>query len=491
VAQEVVLRQRWALGAAIGDPSGFGRVFEAEAEDGTAGVVKFIPKQPGADRELLFEELSGVPNVVPILETGETTDAWLIAMPKADSSLRAVLRQAGGAMPESDVVPVLIDIARALAALDGRVVHRDLKPENVLRLNGSWCLADFGIARYAQASTAPDTWKFAWSPPYNAPERWRNESATSASDVYSLGVMAHEMLAGQRPFPGPGVDDLRDQHLHRDAPDLAGVSPSLASLVAECLFKSPGSRAAPANLLTRLERSLAAPSAAAARLQAANAAIRVAQARDDAVASAATTEKERRAALLADATRVLEHLGAGLQKAILDNAPAAARDPRSRSLGWALGLGTASIRMEPARPTPASPWGQFAPAFDVIANSEVGISIPEDRYDFNGREHSLWYCDAQQDGVYRWYEIAFMVAAMIPRTTKTLPFAFDPSENAGKALWRGMAEWQLARPFVPVDQGDEDAFIERWLEWFALAAEGNLRRPSSMPEGHGEGSFRR
>lgn len=243
--------------------------------------------------------------------------------------------------------------------------------------------------------------------------------------------------------------------------------------------------------LGRLERSLASPSAAAARLQAANAAIRVAQAREDAVASAATTEKERRAALLADATRVLEQVGAGLQKAILDNAPAAARDPRSRSLGWALRLGSASICMEPAKPTPANPWGHFPPAFDVIAYSEVAIAIPEDRYEFNGREHSLWYCDAQQEGVYRWYETAFMIAALMPRSTKTLPFAFDPSENAGKALWRGMAEWQLARPFVPVDQGDEKAFIERWLEWFALAAEGNLRRPSSMPEGQGEGSFRR
>jgi serine/threonine-protein kinase len=196
VGQDIFLGQRWTLGAAIGDQSGFGKVFKATAADGTTGVVKFIPKQPGADRELLFEELSGVPNVVPILETGETADAWLIAMPRADASLREVLRQAGGPMPEKEVVPILVDVARALAALDGRVVHRELKPENVLRLKGDWCLADFGIARYAQASTAPDTWKFAWTAPYNAPERWRDERATSASDVYSLGVMAYEMLAG-------------------------------------------------------------------------------------------------------------------------------------------------------------------------------------------------------------------------------------------------------------------------------------------------------
>jgi serine/threonine-protein kinase len=54
-----------------------------------------------------------------------------------------------------------------------------------------------------------------------------------------------------------------------------------------------------------------------------------------------------------------------------------------------------------------------------------------------------------------------------------------------------IAEWQVARPFVPIDQGDEDGFIERWLDWFALAAEGRLSRPSDMPEGRPENTFRR
>jgi len=53
-----------------------------------------------------------------------------------------------------------------------------------------WCLADFGIARYAEATTAPDTLKFAMSPAYAAPERWLHETATSATDGYALGVMA-------------------------------------------------------------------------------------------------------------------------------------------------------------------------------------------------------------------------------------------------------------------------------------------------------------
>ena len=54
MGDEIQLRRRWALGARIGDPSGFGQVFEAIADDGTVGVVKLVPKEPGAELELLF-----------------------------------------------------------------------------------------------------------------------------------------------------------------------------------------------------------------------------------------------------------------------------------------------------------------------------------------------------------------------------------------------------------------------------------------------------
>jgi len=80
-----------------------------------------IAKRRGASRELLFEELAGVPNVVPIIDSGETTGAWVIAMPRADRSLRAELEGAGGRLAVDAALSVLIDIASALEALDGRV----------------------------------------------------------------------------------------------------------------------------------------------------------------------------------------------------------------------------------------------------------------------------------------------------------------------------------------------------------------------------------
>lgn len=484
-------KKTWELGGQIGDPSGFGQVFEATADDGDVGVVKLVPKEPGAERELLFEELSGVPNVVPIIDTGETADAWVLAMPRAERSLRGEINDHGGKLTVDEALPILIDIATALVALDGKVVHRDLKPENVLHLGAHWCLADFGIARYAEASTAPDTKKFAWSPPWAAPERWSFQRATSAADVYALGAMAFELLMGARPFTGPAADDYREQHLHETPADVTGVPAAIASLIAECLFKPPEARPNPKNLLARLERAITPSSPAAARLQEAQQKIAAAQAKELASASVAMTEKERRAALFDVADQSLKAISAELRQAVVDNAPAATPDPRSPADDWALKLGDASLGIDPAKLVSMGNFGAWQPPFDVIAFSAVGINIPPDRFEYHGRSHSLWYGDIQEKGVYRWFETAFRVGAFIPRRTAQVPAAMEPNENSGKAVSTGINEWSLARPFVPIDQGEEAAFIERWLDWLAQAAAGELRMPNSLPEIQPDGSFRR
>lgn len=491
MARKVRLRQEWTLGRRIGDPSGFGQVFAATAADGTDGAVKLIPKHRGANRELLFEELAGVPNVVPIIDSGETASAWVIAMPRADRSLRAELEEAGGKLATDVALSVLVDVAIALEALDGRVVHRDLKPENVLLLSGAWCLADFGIARYAEKSTAPETWKAAWSWPYAAPERWQLERATSAADVYALGVIAFELFMGALPFPGPDFDDFRDQHLVQSAPAVVGAPAGVVSLVAECLLKAPKARPTPANVRVRLGRTLTPASAGASRLQAANAAIQAVEAQEEARMSAAASEALRRDAIFKTASLTLSDVSARMRQAIADNAPAAKPETGSFADEWALRLGPAVIGMDPAIQTRVDPWGTWAPSFDVIAHAAIGITIPQDQSGFRGRVHSLWFCDAVSAGVYRWFETGFMVSPLLPRTTEYFPVAFEPSENAGKALANAMTEWQVAWPFTPVDQGEEPQFIERWLEWFGAAATAELRRPSSQPESDPHGSWRR
>jgi serine/threonine protein kinase len=250
----VALNSAWTVGDRR-DGGGFSQVYEVSSDTSAAAVAKFVPQVAGADRELLFVEHGDARNVVPVLDSGEFQGHWVLVMPRADKSLRRHLVDSGGSLDLAESLSVLTDIIEALFDLDGKVVHRDLKPENVLRLGGRWCLTDF-----AQ--------KFAFTPSYGAPEQWRFDRTTGATDVYAFGVIGHELLTGQRPFGGPGIDEYREQHLHTDPPRLSGVGAVVAALVEECLNKAPNARPSAANVLARLAKVQAPPtSSGLTRLQ--------------------------------------------------------------------------------------------------------------------------------------------------------------------------------------------------------------------------------
>ena len=489
MAEVVHLSQEWYIGEQLRQ-GGFGRVYLAQAGDGEAAVIKLVPKTPGADREILFEDLDGVPNVVPVLDRGEWKNFWVLVMPKADKSLRDYLTENVEHLSIDDTVQVLSDVTQALAAMEGRIVHRDIKPDNILLLGERWCLADFGISRYAEATTAPDTRKFAMTPPYAAPEQWRGDRATIATDVYAIGVVAYELLAGQLPFVGPKMHDYRRQHLEETPESISGIPPKLQSLIDECLYKGPEARPRPQNLLARLQESVRAASEAASRLQHANAIVVQQRAEAARQESVAKSEAERRHELCEAADRSLARVVSLLNDQVLSNAPASKRSGPTPQWSWS--LNEANLSVAPSRMAEQRlETDTYGPPFEVVAYSGITLQIKPDQHGFEGRSHSLWYCDAQKDGVFRWYETAFMIMPLIPKRGRLDPFALGPGQDAYVALDPVMGEYQVAWPFAPIDQGDESDFIERWLGWFAEAAQGLLRHPSRMPERDPNGTWRR
>jgi len=475
----------WTPGDEIGE-GGFGHVFRARAGDGSEGALKFVPKTRGADRELLFESVTGIPNVIPILETAETTDFLVLLMPLAEESLRQHLRDHPGPMPLDDAIRVLMDIADALRGLDAAatpVVHRDIKPENVLLYNGHWCLCDFGIARYAEASTSADTRKFMMTREYAAPEQWREERATPATDIYGLGVLAFELVEGQRPFLGPSVSEYREQHLHQAPPALMSCPASLSSLITECLFKPSQARPTAANVAARLQMSVRPSSPAAQKLQAMNRDVVSALATEVAAESAARTEAARRQGLLDVASATFQSLVGLVHDAIAENAPAA-----TIGLGVHLHakLGDGELYLEGPKACRAGALAlpRFASTIDVICYSRITIAQARGKHGHRGRSHSLWYCDAQEQGVYRWYELAFM-PSLSTGSFAVIPFDCDPSTAVAFAFGMGGGEFQLAWQPIAVDQGAEAQFVDRWIGWLADASANALELPRYLPEQSG------
>src|SRR5260370_15996773 len=109
---------------------------------------------------------------------------------------------AGGPLAPEQVRLMALQVLAALdAAHRAGIVHRDIKPANILlAADGTWKLGDFGIAKAAESVDLTRTGMLLGTPAYLAPERIDGHRATASSDIYSLGVVMYEALAGRRPF---------------------------------------------------------------------------------------------------------------------------------------------------------------------------------------------------------------------------------------------------------------------------------------------------
>ena len=184
-------------------------------------------------------------NIATVFDYGEDDGlAYLIVELVDGQPLSAVLRERGP-LPHGEVRSIMGQAALALSvAHKARVVHRDVKPANIIiRRDGLVKLTDFGIARALDASGHTMHGELLGTPNYMSPEQVLGQAATEASDLYALGIVAHEMLSGRRPFDRETPFATAFSHVQDPPPPLPQELPEdLALVIEDCLQKDPHSR---------------------------------------------------------------------------------------------------------------------------------------------------------------------------------------------------------------------------------------------------------
>jgi eukaryotic-like serine/threonine-protein kinase len=226
-------------------------------------AVKLLAEHLAADsnfvsrfrREALAAARLVHPNIVQVFDFGaeESTGRQYIVMEFVDGPSCAEILRELGRLESDDAVSILIQACRGLDyAHRNGVVHRDVKPGNLLRSRegGQVKLADFGIAKAAEHSDMTKVGSVLGTAAYLSPEQARGESAGPSSDLYALGVVSYQLLAGRLPYEAASLTDLARQQDTTAPPPLHEVDPQiprpLSLVVARALERDPADRFADA-----------------------------------------------------------------------------------------------------------------------------------------------------------------------------------------------------------------------------------------------------
>jgi len=236
---------------------GFAWVFAARhATAGTTAAVKILrPRYAGDDQfATRFRNEAKValelrhPNIVRVLDVGETDDLTYFAMDLYPDTLAGRLNR-DGPLPEADLVRIAVDVVNGLAfAHQAGIVHRDIKVDNIMfTLDGDAVIADFGIARAVSGYvTATGVNMTIGTAAYVSPEQAQGRPLDGRSDLYALGVTLYKAATGEVPFRSTDWFELARMHVEV-APESPrtknpAVSRRLERIILKCLAKHPDDR---------------------------------------------------------------------------------------------------------------------------------------------------------------------------------------------------------------------------------------------------------
>ena len=238
--------------------SGMASLFKAnDRQTGQAVALKVpflqIESDPAGFDRFRREEEIGLqldhPYILKVIRVEKKSRPYLVMEYLEGQTLGELLKSVRP-LPEPDAVKIASRICEALDYMHkGGVIHRDLKPQNIMLCNdGTIRIMDFGIAK-ALASRRLTFVGFTpamGTPDYMAPEQIEGQRGDQRTDIYALGTILYEMLAGRTPFSGDTAMAVMAQHLRKDATRLdhvnSAITPELAAIVSGCLARDPNKR---------------------------------------------------------------------------------------------------------------------------------------------------------------------------------------------------------------------------------------------------------
>jgi len=423
-------------------------------------------------------------HVVPVLDAGQDSesDRYFLVMPVCEFSLQDKINEANGAVEVEIAKLAITEIIAGLSEVSN-ITHRDLKPANVLFQEGAWKIADFGIAKFVEDSTSIETLRDSLTPKYAAPEQWKGERPTTATDVYALGCIIYALFTGKPPFNG-SVDDIREKHLHTAPNPLTALAPRFSAFVSHMLRKPPNARPTLdrcAKVLAGLDVTNESRDSSHPLIDEVAKQVAEREAEEEARNQAAAALRRERNELFNDAKANLVSIRDHLFSTIRESSESVKTDRKGQ---LQFGEANLNFRREPeileelvlARHAGGGNPYHYT-GWDVLGWSMISLDCTRTSYTWSS---SLLFADLKDGNGFRWYEVSFWTLA--ESKSKDEPFGLEGYQaDIDLACGNIIHTVNVAYGPLPVDSEDEESFISRWVGLVAKAAIGNLNRPRGMP----------